>query len=79
MAGLVAQTEKVLDLTQPTTADLWGLVDRRALEDARESLYRNGAAIELGDAFFLWRVAILGMWAKISRDPAPNLSPYSEK
>ena len=79
VAGLVAQTEKMLDLTQPATADPWGLVDRRALEDARESLYRNGAAIELGDAFFLWRVAILGLWAQISRDHAPNLSPYSEK
>ena len=75
MAGLLKQKTKVLDLTDPAGADPWGLVDRRALADARESLSRNGAAIELGDAFFLWRVAILGMWADIARTPLAASSP----
>lgn len=79
MAGLVGAGEKVLDLTDPAVADPWGLVDRRVLEQARDSLYRDGAAMRSGDAFFLWRVAILGMWAEISREPLPDLSSSSEK
>ena len=69
VAGLVSQTDKVLDLTDPAVADPWGLVDRQSLTEARESLYRNGAGIALGDAFFLWRVAILAMWADIAHAP----------
>ena len=69
VAGLVSQTDKVLDLTDPAVADPWGLVDRQSLTEAREALYRNGAGIALGDAFFLWRVAILAMWADIAHAP----------
>ena len=75
IAGLVKQREKVLDLTAPEMADRWDLVSRESLTAARESLYRNGTSIERVDAFFLWRVAILGMWADISRAPLDNSTP----
>ena len=79
LAGLVSQKGKVLDLTGPAVADPWGLVDRRSLADARESLYRNGAGIDLGDAFFLWRVAVLAMWAEIAHAPLPAAPfPHSD-
>lgn len=69
VAGLADQREKVLDLTGPGLADRWGLVNRDSLNTARDNLYRNGTAIERVEAFFLWRVAILAMWAEISREP----------
>lgn len=71
IAGLADQREKVLDLTGPGLADRWGLVNRDSLDAARDNLYRNGTAIERVEAFFLWRVAILAMWAGISREPLP--------
>ncbi len=69
IAGLVDQREKVLDLTGPGLADRWGLVNRESLNAARDRLYRNGTGIDRIEAFFLWRVAILAMWADISRMP----------
>lgn len=79
VGGLVSQTDKVLDLTDPAVADPWGLVERGSLAEARESLYRNGAGIALGDAFFLWRVAILAMWADIAHEPLPAAPfPHSD-
>lgn len=69
IAGLVDQRERVLDLTGPGLADRWRLVNRESLNAARDNLYRNGTAIERVEAFFLWRVAILAMWAEISRQP----------
>lgn len=69
IAGLVDQREKVLDLTGPGPADRWGLVNRESLNAARDTLYRNGTGLDRIEAFFLWRVAILAMWAEISRIP----------
>jgi asparagine synthase (glutamine-hydrolysing) len=69
VAGLADQREKVLDLTGPGLADRWGLVNRDSLNAARDRLYRNGTGIERVEAFFLWRIAILAMWAGISQQP----------
>ena len=69
IAGLREHREKVLDLTDPAFADRWSLVNRMRLENARNLLHHDGTAIGNSDAFFLWRVAVLGMWSSISREP----------
>ncbi len=69
IAGLCEHREKVLDLTDPVFADRWNLVNRKRLDSARSRLHHLDVTIENTDAFFLWRVAVLGMWASISREP----------
>jgi asparagine synthase (glutamine-hydrolysing) len=78
IAGLVSQRDKVLDLTQADFADPWHIVNRRSLDEARESLYRNGAAMDTPDAFFLWRVAVLGLWSRILREPVADFPAISD-
>lgn len=67
--GLVDQRDMVLDLTGSDLAHRWGLVNRDALTRARDNLYRNGTGIDRLEAFFLWRVAMLAMWAEVARQP----------
>ncbi|MFN4019908.1 MAG: asparagine synthase-related protein [Erythrobacter sp.] len=69
IAGLVDQRDKVLDLTGSDLAHRWGLVNRDGLTRARDNLYRNGTGIDRLEAFFLWRVAMLAMWAEVARQP----------
>lgn len=69
IAGLVDQRDKVLDLTGSGLAHHWGLVNRDTLNLSRDNLYRNGTGIDRLEAFFLWRVTILAMWAEASRQP----------
>ena len=75
LRGLVAQQEKVLDFTDPARADPWKIVNRARLEQARNSLCRDGTGMSSADAAFLWRVAILGIWSGISKEPpqAPEM------
>lgn len=78
MKGLVAQREKVLDLTDPAHADPWHIVNRSRLERSRDSLCRDGTGASRADAAFLWRVAILAMWSEIAKDRRHDSVPIGK-
>lgn len=70
LAGLAANKEQVLDLTASTGPLVSSLVNKKPLDEARAQLNQNGTATSRVDAFFLWRVAILRLWAEVaSRKP----------
>lgn len=64
-AGLLAQRQKLVDLTDPHHHDVGPYVNLKTLNRLRELLITGSKDIERFDLFFLWRVAILSKWLEI--------------
>jgi len=76
LRGLYEAREEVLRWTDPDRAGLCDLVNRDTLMPLRDRLSQNDMTFELPEANFLWRVAVLGMWLEIAKQPLerPNLA-----
>ena len=62
--GLVAQEEKVRELTDPRDALLSPYVNPERIYELWASLARQGTSLNISDAFGLWRVAVLALWLR---------------
>jgi len=69
LGGLYEAREEVLRWTDPDRIGLCDLVNRDTLIPLRERLSQNDMTFELPEANFLWRVAVLGMWLEIAKQP----------
>jgi len=60
--GLFSNTERLLELTDPTTPLISEYVNVHKLEDIRKKVCKNKAELERPEVTFLWRVAVLNLW-----------------
>lgn len=67
--GLKKVRNKVLSLTDPERGTFTHLVNLEKLAHARDTLATNDAGLDRDECFFLWRVAVLGIWLDIAKRP----------
>ncbi len=67
--GLLSNTSRLLDLTDPTLNAIEDFVNIEWLAELRTKVTLAKADITIVEAFFLWRVAILSLWLEIMKTP----------
>lgn len=60
--GLCGSLDRLLSLTDPSASDMRHIVNISLVHELRARIVREGPAIDVSEAFFLWRVAILSLW-----------------
>jgi len=78
--GLLKTPERLLELTDPETSDITNYVNLERVQAIRAKVLAGEKNIANVDAFFLWRVAILGLWLAICNDKPekPDLIPIGD-
>ena len=66
--GLVANTQELLDLTEPDDQPWAYFLNLEHLRGARDRFSRNGTSTHIADASLLWRVAVMAIWFDIVRN-----------
>ncbi|MEL7319231.1 MAG: asparagine synthase-related protein [Pseudomonadota bacterium] len=77
LRGLWEAKDQLKHWTDPDRPGLTDFVNRDTLSALRARLSQNEMSYEWAEANFLWRVAVLGMWLEIAKQPLerPTLEP----
>ncbi|MEM7701071.1 MAG: asparagine synthase-related protein [Pseudomonadota bacterium] len=77
LGGLWQARDEVEHWTDPDRPGLTDFINRETLVALRARLSQNEMSYEWAEANFLWRVAVLGMWLEIAKQPLerPTLEP----